>query len=211
MGSVHWKLDAQREDMVAASLVTSCADPKPRRRGGWHVGDEIVHSIVFGSRDGGVFGFSTRNRESKMGDVTFLQIGACHDIDVYQDEIPSHPRYHPPGSGGLSGLLRTQFDTHYWQTHKWILASASPAHEWRNKVDFWVEALLWLVAMLQLSYFPLRAKFPPIMSAWQSLGATLATFDISSMSGADPFQPAYTKCVMLFLAVWVLATAQVRC
>ena len=240
-GMPVYTFDPNREYMTCGYLVTAFGEPKPRRRGGWTIPDETVKTVVFGSKAGGMFAFSLKvrcvhllarvlrearrfrvlcphppapllqNRESKIGDVTFLQLGAAHEFDIFQDEVPTHPTYHPPGSGGLSGLMQTSANEMRWRKHTAIHTRATRWQELAARIDFGLEALLWVLVMLQISYFPLRAKFPALMAPWQTLARALATFNFSAMSGADSFEPAYSKSVFLIAAVWLVVTAQVTC
>lgn len=139
----------------------------------------------------------------------FLQLGASDEMTLNQDECPGHPSYHPPGSGGLSGLLRMRYDAAMWKTHRWVHTSASKWHEYAPKMLFFLEASLWLAMMFQLSYFPLRAQFPVLLNAWKSFSAKFVTFNISSMGGFDPFKPAYSTTVILVMSMIFVVTIQV--
>jgi hypothetical protein len=148
-------------------------------------------------------------RDSKWRLRSILQLTPQADHDLYFDENPAHPSYHPPPGGGQAAVRRVLADATKWTLNRWVHTRATVLHEHAATIKLGVMATLWLLQLLQLSYFPLRAAFPETMALWQSVSMGLVTFNISRMSGSDPFAPAFLTCIVLALITIALSTLQV--
>jgi hypothetical protein len=138
-----------------------------------------------------------------------LRLTPEYDHDMYFDENPAHPSYHPPPGGGLAAIRRMDHDSYMWALNKWVHTQATRLHEHASSIKLVVTALVWLLELLQLSYFPLRAAFPKSMALWQAISRGLVTFNVSSMSGKDSFAPAFLTCIILASVTIVMCTMQV--
>lgn len=138
-----------------------------------------------------------------------LRLAPEYDHDLYFDENPDHPMYHPPPGGGMAAIRRMDHDRNMWALSKWVHTQATRLHERASTIKLGIAGFLWLLELLQLSYFPLRAAFPKTMSLWKSISEGLATLNVSSMSGKDSFLPAFVTCIILAGIAFLIATTQV--
>jgi hypothetical protein len=138
-----------------------------------------------------------------------LRLAPEYDHDLYFDENPDHPLYHPPPGGGMAAIRRMDHDSNMWALNKWVHTQATRLHEYASSIKLGIAGFLWLLELLQLSYFPLRAAFPKTMSLWKSISEGLATLNVSSMSGKDSFLPAFVTCIILAGIAFAIATTQV--
>jgi hypothetical protein len=151
-----------------------------------------------------------QRQEARWNAVSVMQLAPGYEHDMYMDEVPTLATYHPPPSGGMASVHKMAHDRAKWRTHRWVHTSATALHEHLPVVRFCLAALFCIIEFLQLSYFPLRAAFPPVMAPWLSLSQGLVTFNISSMEGTKAFWPAFLTAIILALVTVVIATFQVR-
>ena len=72
-----------------------------------------------------------------------------------------------------------------------------------------ISCVVWLLELLQLSYFSARAAFPPTMSLWRNIATALVTLNISSMDGVHSFGPAFITAIILAMLCFAIVTLQV--
>jgi hypothetical protein len=102
------------------------------------------------------------------------------------------------------------YDAAQWAFGKLVHTRGTRLHELASSIRLAITAVFWVLELLQLSYFPMKSAMPASMRLWQHVSSTLLTLNISSMSGKDPFAPAYLTCVVLAIITLVIVTFQVR-
>ena len=209
-GLLAWQVEPQRDPLVANHMVVTrtLAPPQPKPSQLFYPGTVRLEGMMFGAASGAQYSLSVKARQQPWGGVTLLQVGAAYGHDFDQDENPDNPSFHPPAGGGLAAVLSTSYAKFMWTYHRWVHTKATKLHEVKTLARFCIAMAIWLLQVLQLSYMPLRAELPPVMSPWRRLAEISVTLGVSRFDGSDAFAPAYWAMFALASFMLVMATCQ---